>query len=83
MEQKKNSQITRSNGLLSLESFTGRPPITNWRWRKRGWIEPVCIAGRFYVTPAEQERFLRRAKSGEFSKGLHGACKATVEGGAA
>lgn len=43
--------------------------ITLWRFRKRGWLKTVNIAGRNYVTAEELARFLVRARSGEFAKG--------------
>jgi len=52
---------------LFLESLGVTPP-TGWRWRKRGWIRTVNIAGRVYVTRDEIRRFQERAVSGEFSK---------------
>lgn len=68
-----------SSRLLSVEQFTGKPAVTNWRWQKRGWLETVNIAGRLYVTPEQQERFLTRAAAGEFAKELHGTCKTVHE----
>jgi hypothetical protein len=41
---------------------------TGWRWRKRGWIETVSIAGRPYVRRDAIDRFLTRAQAGEFAE---------------
>jgi hypothetical protein len=46
----------------------GRTHTTGWRWRKAGWIHPVNIAGRLYVSDAAIAEFVRRAEAGEFSK---------------
>lgn len=49
-------------------SSLGRSQITGWRWRRRGWIETVNIAGRLYVQRDEIDRFNARAARGEFAK---------------
>ena len=46
---------------------------TGWRWAKQGWIHPVNIAGRLYVTQQDIESFQSRAVAGEFAKGASGA----------
>src|SRR6266850_4550948 len=56
--------------LVAFNAFCrscGIAPITGWRFRKKGWIECVNIAGRPYVTSEEIERFKRRAADGEFA----------------
>jgi hypothetical protein len=45
-----------------------RTPATGWRWRKRGWIPTVNIAGRVYVSRQAIAEFERRAAAGEFAK---------------
>ena len=42
--------------------------MTAWRWRKRGWLETVNIAGRPYLTDKALAEFLRRAEASEFAK---------------
>ena len=42
--------------------------VTGWRWRKKGWVETLNIAGKLYITGDEIDRFNQRAKDGEFSK---------------
>lgn len=42
--------------------------MTGWRWRKKGWVETLNIAGKLYITGDEIDRFNQRAKDGEFSK---------------
>jgi hypothetical protein len=41
---------------------------TCWRWRCDGLINTIDIYGRQYITQEEEERFLRRAMSGEFHR---------------
>jgi hypothetical protein len=52
---------------LFLESLGVTPP-TGWRWRKRGWISTINIAGRVYVSRQAIVEFERRAAAGEFAK---------------
>lgn len=46
----------------------GVTQITAWRWRKRGWLKTVNIAGRQYLTQEAIDEFHRRAVSGEFAQ---------------
>jgi hypothetical protein len=46
----------------------GRTHTTGWRWRKCGWINPINISGRLYISADEISRFTRRAAAGEFAK---------------
>ena len=62
---------TASLPMLSLDRFmqeTGLSPTTVWRYRNRGWLAVVNIAGRLYVTREEIGRFNARAAAGEFAK---------------
>jgi hypothetical protein len=55
---------------ISLEAFRmqmGLSPVSMWRFRKRGWLVTVVIAGRHYVTPEAALEFKRRAVAGEFA----------------
>ena len=57
--------------LRSLDSWMreiGRTPTTVWRWRKAGWIQPVNICGRLYLTDDAINAFVSRAQAGEFSQ---------------
>jgi predicted site-specific integrase-resolvase len=39
--------------VISLNRWleqVGVTPITAWRWRQRGWLKTVNIAGRQYLT---------------------------------
>jgi hypothetical protein len=51
----------------------GVSSTTGWRWMRRGWINPINIAGRLYVTGEEIEKFQTRANRGEFAKPATGA----------
>jgi hypothetical protein len=46
----------------------GVTTCTGWRWRKRGWLKTVNIAGRQYLTQEAIDQFHRRASAGEFSQ---------------
>ena len=67
----------------SVSQFGEQPPLTAlttvirqldisrptfWRWRDRGWIVTVNIAGSQFVTAEEMARFKARAAAGEFAK---------------
>jgi len=55
---------------LSLDLFTeqsGLSSVTLWRFRKKGMITTVMIAGRHYITRQEIARFNARLESGEFA----------------
>ena len=66
------------HGPVSLQKFAamlGRSAPTLWRYRRKGWLRTVNIAGRPYVLPAEAAEFERRAAAGEFAQPPHGAAK--------
>lgn len=46
----------------------GVAPVTAWRFRKRGWLKTINIAGRVYLTDEAMKEFNRRAESGEFAQ---------------
>jgi predicted site-specific integrase-resolvase len=46
----------------------GVTPCTAWRWRKKGWLKTINIAGRQYLTQEAMEEFHRRAVAGEFAR---------------
>lgn len=46
----------------------GIASCTAWRWRKKGWLRTVNIAGRQYLTREAIEEFERRALAGEFAQ---------------
>ena len=57
--------------VLSLSRWleqVGVTPCTAWRWRKKGWLKTINIAGRQYLTQEAIDEFHRRACAGEFSQ---------------
>lgn len=57
--------------IESLDQFLqriGRTRTTGWRWRRRGWLKTVTIAGRPYITAEAVREFLSRAEAKEFVK---------------
>lgn len=62
---------TNSPAVISLNKWlveVGVRPITAWRWRKRGWLKTVNIAGRQYLTQEAIDEFHCRAVAGEFAQ---------------
>jgi predicted site-specific integrase-resolvase len=49
----------------------GISATTGWRWRKRGWIDTITIAGRVYISQDATAAFERRAAGG--GRGVLGA----------
>lgn len=67
----KSTVIESKGGLRAWSKWlqdVGIDPVTGWRWRQRGWIYPVNIAGRLYVSAESVAQFERRAEAGEFAK---------------
>jgi len=74
------SKINASN-LIPFEHWLegiGKTAATGWRWRRKGWIETVNIAGRVYISRQEIERFEARAAAGEFSQAHKAPCREKV-----
>ena len=46
----------------------GVTACTAWRWRKKGWLKTVNIAGRQYLTQEGITEFTDRAKRGDFAQ---------------
>lgn len=72
-----------TGGIVSLKAYikqAGISTITGWRWRKKGWLKTINIAGREYVRAEDIAEFERRAAAGEFSRELSGAAKRSREG---
>lgn len=58
---------------VSLDKFLaemGLSPVSGWRFRQRGWLKTVNIAGRHYVPHDAIVEFNARAAAGEFSRQL-------------
>ena len=57
--------------VISLSKWmenVGITPCTAWRWRKKGWLKTINIAGRQYLTQEAIDEFNRRAVYGEFAQ---------------
>lgn len=57
--------------VISLSRWleqVGVTTCTAWRWRKKGWLKTINIAGRQYLTKETMDEFYSRASSGEFSQ---------------
>lgn len=54
--------------LTRWREEVGVTRATCWRWRRDKLINTIDIYGRQYITREEEERFLRRAVSGEFHR---------------
>lgn len=57
--------------VMSLPAWlaqVGVAPCTAWRWRKRGWLRTVNIAGRVYLTAEAIREFNERAERGDFAQ---------------
>ena len=57
--------------VISLSKWLEQVGVTSctaWRWRKKGWLKTINIAGRQYVTQEAIGEFRRRAAAGEFSQ---------------
>jgi hypothetical protein len=66
-----NSKQFTTQGIVSYDRFLenmGRSQVTGWRWRRLGWLQTLNIAGRLYLEAAEIDRFLARARRGEFER---------------
>ena len=57
--------------VVSLSKWlqqVGVTPCTAWRWRKKGWLKTINIAGRQYLTQEAIDEFHHRAVSGDFAQ---------------
>ena len=57
--------------IISLSQWlqqVGVTACTAWRWRKKGWLKTVNIAGRQYLTQEAIDRFTERAAAGDFAQ---------------
>lgn len=76
----KNTSQHAEQGLIAYRNWlaaTGVSNTTGWRWARQGWIAPINIAGRLYVTHEEIKRFQERAANGEFAQAAKGAAART------
>jgi predicted site-specific integrase-resolvase len=57
--------------VISLSKWlaqVGVAHVTGWRWRKKGWLKTVNIAGRQYLSQEAIDEFYRRVVAGEFAQ---------------
>lgn len=55
---------------ISLDQFlreSGLSPATGWRYRRKGWLKTITIAGRHYISRESIAEFNTRAAAGEFA----------------
>ena len=73
MESNRFAKLALGSGraIVSLQQWltnTGVTACTEWRWRKKGWLKTVNIAGRQYLTQEAIDEFTRRAAAGDFAQ---------------
>jgi hypothetical protein len=78
-EPTKNGETPELVALSKWLREIGRSDTTGWRWRQAGWLHPVNIAGRPYLTGDDIRQFQARAAAGEFSKAPSGAALKSAE----
>jgi predicted site-specific integrase-resolvase len=69
--QKNGINSNAVGAVVSLSKWleqVGVTPVTAWRWRQRGWLKTVNIAGRQYLTQEAIDEFHHRAVAGEFAQ---------------
>ena len=67
------------DGILALRVWTAHKGVSDttvWRWRSQGWLHPINICGKLYLTQEDRTQFEDRAVRGEFAKAPGGAAKA-------
>jgi hypothetical protein len=80
-----NGNATENGGMPAIISLSkwlrdmGRSDTTGWRWCRAGWLHPINIAGRPYLTREDIQRFQTRATAGEFFKAPAGAARRSAE----
>jgi hypothetical protein len=65
---------------MSLDQFlreSGLSPATGWRYRRKGWLKTITIAGRHYITREAVVEFNARAAAGEFAGSVSNPYKRT------
>ena len=67
-----------SQAVISLSAWlrqVGVTACTAWRWRRKGWLQTVNIAGRVYLTAQAIQDFTERAQRGEFAQVHKAPCR--------
>jgi hypothetical protein len=65
-----SNNFQSGSAIVSLNRWleqVGVTPCTAWRWRRKGWLQTINIAGRQYLTGSAIAEFHRRATAGEFA----------------
>ena len=71
MNASSSSSIPIGATVISLSKWLeqiGVTQCTAWRWRKKGWLKTINIAGRQYLTQEAIDEFNRRAVAGDFAQ---------------
>jgi len=68
-----STKINPPVALKSFQDMMGISRCTVYRYRRRGWLTVINVAGRPYITPEAASEFNRRAAAGDFKKAPHGA----------
>ena len=69
-----DTQTQNGSGFRAVVSLAkwmeqvGVTACTAWRWRKKGWLTTINIAGRQYLTQEAIDEFNRRAGAGDFAQ---------------
>jgi len=66
-----NGTPANGSAVISLSKWLEQIGVTSctaWRWRKKGWLKTINIAGRQYLTQEAMDEFHRRAVAGEFAQ---------------
>jgi hypothetical protein len=85
-----NTELQQNNRIpleamppISLDLFlqqSGFSPATIWRYRKKGWLRTIVIAGRHYITREAIAEFNDRAGRGEFQGKIQNPAAARQRG---
>ena len=70
LSQSEDALPLKAHPPLSQDEFmrqSGLSPASCWRYRRKGWLKTIVIAGRHYVTREAIAEFNERAASGEFA----------------
>jgi hypothetical protein len=72
-----NVAPSATSDLVALRKWResiGVSSTTTWRWITAGWLHPIRIANKLYLTRIDIQQFTRRASSGEFGVESSGVC---------
>lgn len=61
----------------------GRSDTTGWRWVRAGWLSPINICGKPYLSAEDIAQFVARARAGEFARRPAGAASRSAAARAA